>query len=72
MQGENALDPHPVGHFTHGKCASSTRATEGNDNPFKRLHTLTIPFNEPDMHTYRITSAKIGKVLFHLRLLKIN
>jgi hypothetical protein len=72
VQGEYALDPYAVGHFTHGKRASSTSATEGNNNPFKSLYTLTIPLNEPDLHTYRIASAKIGEILFHLRLLKIN
>jgi hypothetical protein len=72
VQGENALDPYPVGHFTHGKRASSTRATEGNDNPFKSLHAFTIPLNEPDLHADRIAGAKLREVLFHLRLLKIN
>jgi hypothetical protein len=72
VQGENALDSYAVGHFAHGKRTSSTCATEGNNDPFKSLHALTIPLNEPDLHTYRIASAKVREILFHLRLLKIN
>jgi len=72
VQGKNALDPHPIRHFTHRERASSTSAAEGNDNSFKRLDTFTIALYEPDLYAHRIASAKLREVLFHLGLLKLN
>jgi hypothetical protein len=72
VQRKNALDSYPIGDFAYRKRPSSTSTTEGDNDAFKSLYTLAIAINEPDLHAHGIASAKLRKVLFHLRLLEID
>jgi hypothetical protein len=65
VQGKEPLDPNTVGRFTDGKRPPPPTPLDGNDNPLKGLHTLSVPLDNTNLDPHGISRAKFRDVLPH-------
>jgi hypothetical protein len=72
MERENAFDPDSVGDFTYREGASQAAALDANNNAFKRLKALPIPFDDADLDPHRISRTKCWEILFHLHFVDMG
>jgi hypothetical protein len=68
MERENAFDANPGGDFAHGEGASQPATLYPNNDTFKRLDPLSIPFDDPNLDPHGISRMKFWEITFHLGL----
>jgi hypothetical protein len=72
VQGEDALDPNAVGHFTDGKCPPRPAPLDGNNDALKRLHPFPIPLDNADLDPHGVSRAKFREILLHEGFFKMR
>lgn len=60
VEGEDALDPFPVGNFADTKALVNTTTVAGDTNAFIGLYTGFIPLHQLDIDDERIAGLKRG------------